>query len=91
MTVASTYAGVDPEITAALAALPVDLGAALSALSDDAIEMIRDAVAQMPVPELSDRVERVDHDVPGSEGVIVRVHRPAGLHPALEAQWLVDV
>ena len=83
MTVASTYAGVDPEIAAALAALPVDLGAALSALSDEAIVMIRDAVAQMPVPDLSNRVERVDHEVPGSEGVIVRVHRPAGVNGPL--------
>ena len=51
--------------------------------------LIREAVAQMPAPELSDGVERIDHDVPGSEGVIVRVHRPVGAAGALPAVYWI--
>ena len=76
MDTVSSYAGVDPELAAALGELPFDLGAALGVLSNDTIGAVRDAVAQMPPPELSDRVERVDHEVPDSGGVIVRMHRP---------------
>jgi acetyl esterase/lipase len=71
-------APVDPEVAAALAALPVDIGALLGALSDDTLETTRATMSQMPVPELSDRVERTDHDIPGTDGVVVRVHRPVG-------------
>ena len=72
----ASCAPLDPEVAAALAALPFDIGAALGALSDDSIGDIRAAMGQMPVPELSDRVQRTDHEVPGSGGVVVRVHRP---------------
>jgi len=71
-----TCAPLDPEVAAALAALPFDIGAALGSLSDANIGDIRAAMGQMPVPELSDRVLRTDHEVPGSGGVVVRVHRP---------------
>src|SRR4051812_425562 len=33
-------------------------------------------MGQMPMPELSDKVTRTDHEVPGSGGVVVRLHRP---------------
>ena len=59
-----------------LAALPFDIGAAHGALSDATIGDVRGAMGQMPVPELSDRVLRTDHEVAGSGGVVVRVHRP---------------
>lgn len=58
--------------------MPVDIGAVIGALDADNVVLIRGAIAQMPVPELSDRVERTDHAVPGADGVIVRVHRPVG-------------
>ena len=77
MDTVSSYAGVDPELASALGELPFDLGAALGVLSNDTIGAVRDAVAQMPPPELSDRVERVDYEVPDSGGVIVRMHRPS--------------
>jgi acetyl esterase/lipase len=35
-------------------------------------------MGQMPVPELGDGVERTDHEIPGTGGVVVRVHRPVG-------------
>ena len=58
--------------------MPVDIGAVIGALDADNVVLIRGAIAQMPVPELSDRVVRTDHAVPGADGVIVRVHRPVG-------------
>jgi len=79
----ASCAPVDPEVAAALAALPVDIGALLGGLSDETLEATRQAMSQMPVPELSDTVERTDHEVPGTEGVVVRVHRPVGASGAL--------
>jgi acetyl esterase/lipase len=79
----ASCAPVDPEVAAALAALPVDIGALLGGLSDETLEATRQAMSQMPVPELSDAVERTDHEVPGTEGVVVRVHRPVGASGAL--------
>lgn len=66
---------IDPDVAEALAALPVDLGALLGSLTDDAVAGVRELMAQMPVPELSDAVERTDHVVDESTGVVVRVHR----------------
>lgn len=66
----------DPEVAAALAAMPVDVGAVLGSLSDASVADVRALMAQMPTPELSDRVERSDHAVPGADRVEVRVHRP---------------
>lgn len=66
---------IDPDVAEALAALPVDLGALLGSLTDDSVAGVRDLMAQMPVPELSDAVERTDHVVDESTGVVVRVHR----------------
>ena len=74
----TTCAPLDPEIAAALADLPIDIGALLGGLGDDTIADARALMAQMPVPELSDAVERTDHEVPGAPGVVVRVHRPVG-------------
>lgn len=74
----TTCAPLDPEVAAALAALPIDIGALLGGLTDDSIAETRAAMGQMPVPELTDAVERTDHEVPGTDGVVVRVHRPVG-------------
>ncbi len=72
----SICAPLDPEIATALAALPIDIGALLGGLTDDTITEARALMGQMPVPELSDKVLRTDHEIPGSGGVVVRVHRP---------------
>jgi acetyl esterase/lipase len=61
----------DPEAAAALADFPLDLGS----LSNDTLPAIRTAMLDAPQPELSDKVNRTNHDVPGTEGVFVRVHR----------------
>ena len=58
-----------------LAAVPFDLGT----LSDETLADIRVAMGSVSKPELSDNVIRTDHEVPDSGGVIVRVHRPAGV------------
>jgi acetyl esterase/lipase len=68
----------DPEIAAVLAAMPIDLGALLGGLTDDNVASAREVLGAMPVPELSDGVERSDHAVDGATGVSVRVHRPKG-------------
>ena len=62
----------DPEIAAALSAIPFDLGQ----LSAAALPAIRAGFAAMPPVPLSDQVERTDHAIPGRPGVSVRVHRP---------------
>jgi acetyl esterase/lipase len=72
----TTAAPLDPDVAAVLEALPIDIGAMLGALSDDTLTDTRAAMALLPVPELTDKVLRTDHEVPGSGGVVVRVHRP---------------
>jgi acetyl esterase/lipase len=74
---------IDPEIAAVLAASPIDIGALLGGLTDDNVAGVRAAFGQMPRPELSGDVELTVHAVPGTEGVTVRVHRPAGVTGAL--------
>lgn len=70
---------VDPDVVAAFAELPVDIGALLGGLTDEALPGVRELFAQMPAPELSDAVERTDHVVDETTGVSVRVHRPTGV------------
>ena len=79
MAALTTCAPLDADVAESLAALPIDIGALLGGLTDESIADVRAAMGQMPVPELSDAVERTDHEVPGAEGVVVRVHRPAGV------------
>lgn len=79
----TTCAPLDSEVAEFLAALPIDIGALLGGLNDDTIAAARAAMGQMPVPELSAAVERTDHEIPGSPGVVVRVHRPVGATGAL--------
>ena len=79
----TTCAPLDPDVAAVLAALPVDIGALLGGLTDDTLAQARAAMSEMPVPELSDAVDRIDHEVPGTDGVLVRVHRPVGAAGAL--------
>lgn len=61
----------DPEVTAALQALGLNLGA----LSNATLAQIRVGMASMPVPPLSDAVTRTDHVIPERPHVSVRVHR----------------
>jgi len=79
----TSCAPLDPEVVAFLAEMPIDIGALLGGLTDESIVDTRVAFAQLPVPELSDAVERTDHDVPGTDGVVVRVHRAVGATGAL--------
>lgn len=69
----------DPDIAAVLGALPIDVGALLASLSDETVAEVRATMSMMPMPELSDRVERTDHLVDAAAGVVVRVHRPVGV------------
>ena len=62
----------DPEVVAALAVLEF----ASDRLSDETLPKMRAARLLEPVAELSDRVVRTDRVIPGSSGVVVRVHRP---------------
>ena len=69
------HAMVDPEVAKVLAEVPLDL----SALSDEMLPTFREGLLSTPPPELSDAVERTDHEVPEVEGepaLALRVHRP---------------
>ena len=71
------HPSVAPEVAEILAQSPLDLGS----LSDELLPMIREGMADAPVPELSDAVEREDHQVPAADdepAITVRVHRPKG-------------
>ena len=68
----------DAEIAAFLDAFPIDLGGTMGALTDDSVGGVREMLEQFPKPEPTGKVEQVDHDVPGTDGVKVRVYRPAG-------------
>lgn len=68
---------IDTEIAAVLDALPIDLGARFDGLTVESLSEVRAMMADGPIPELSDRVERTDHAV--SAHVSVRVHRPVGV------------
>lgn len=69
-----TLQQVNPDIEPFLAALPFE------SIDDQILPMLRQP---MPRPELSDKVERTDHTVPGDPDVVVRVHRPKGVSDAL--------
>jgi acetyl esterase/lipase len=64
----------DPAAAEFLAQFPIDL----TTPSDESLPTVRAVFAQMPAPELSGNVEKTDHQVPGAEHVVVRVHRPKG-------------
>lgn len=83
MTVLDVRHLLDPDIAAALGEIPIDIGAMLGALTDASVAEVREIFAQMPVPELSDAVDRIDHVVDAATGVTVRVHRPKGVAGAL--------
>ena len=73
---------IDPEVAECLAALPVDLGQLFSTMTDHDIVAVRELMAAMPQPPLSDDVERTDY-VDSATGVSVRVHRPIGVQGSL--------
>ena len=62
---------IDPEVAEALVALDLRLGE----LSNERLQSIRDRLSAVPLPALSDAVERRDHAVPERPPVSVRVHR----------------
>ena len=62
---------IDPEVATALRALDLRL----DELSDARLAGIRERLGAVPLPALSDAVERRDHAVPERPGVSVRVHR----------------
>ena len=68
---------IDPEVSALLAASPVDIGATLSSLTVENVAMIREMFGATPPPPLSDRVTREDHPLDGRGTASVRVHRSA--------------
>ncbi len=81
-----TAALLDPDVKAALAAIPFDVGALLGSLTDDTVASVRSMWSAAPPPELSDQVDRTWHDLPGTDGVTVRVHRPVdaeGVRPCM--------
>jgi len=72
----------DPEIMQALA--PLNLR--FDRLSLQTLPRVREALAALPAPPVSDQVTRVDHAVPERPPVTVRVHRPrdaTGILPCL--------
>ncbi len=73
----------DPEVKAALAQVPIDIGTMMGSLTDESIGLVRELFGAMPVPPLSDAVSREWYSVPGTEGVAVRVHRPVGVDSEL--------
>ncbi len=62
----------DPEAVAALANFPFDLGS----LSDETLPTLRATMAAAPPLPVSGEVDVTVHDVGGTDGVTVRVHRP---------------
>lgn len=72
----TTYPPLDAEVAAALGAAPTDLGAVFGSLTDATIAAVRTTLASAPPPPLSGAVERSDHPVPGTDDVVVRIHRP---------------
>lgn len=79
----------DAECKAALDEFPVDIGELLGGLTADGIAGIREIWSAMPAPELSDGVERNDHEIPDSDGVVVRVHRPKGVDGRLPCVYWI--
>jgi acetyl esterase/lipase len=75
----------DPDVVAALAELNFDSGR----LSDATLPKFRQARMLMPTADLYDRVERTDHAIPGTDGVVVRVHRPVGVEGALQCVYWI--
>lgn len=73
----------DPEIAAFLAALPFDIGSILGGLTDDGIATVRELFDAAPPIERSGRTATTVHEVPGTDGVTVRVHRPVDASGAL--------
>lgn len=70
---------VDPDVAVLLASLPIDMTALTSSLSDETVNDVRHALALTTSAPLSDAVERSDHLVDETHGVVVRVHRPKGI------------
>ena len=62
---------IDPEVAEALVALDLRLGE----LSNERLQSIRERLGAVPLPALSDAVERRDHAVPERPPLSVRVHR----------------
>ncbi|HEY4332974.1 MAG TPA: alpha/beta hydrolase [Ilumatobacteraceae bacterium] len=83
MEIIAAPAALDAEVQAALEAFPAEVRALVAGLSDDSIAAVRATMSSLPVPALSDAVTRTDHAIPGTDRVVVRVHRPASAVGAL--------
>lgn len=73
---------VHPELEPFLAAAPV------LEFTPEALAVMRTTPLGAP-PQLSDAVERTDHEVPDSGGVVVRVHRPVGVEGPLPCVYSI--
>jgi acetyl esterase/lipase len=71
-----------PEIAAVVSMIP------LPTITADNLNDVRNA-SLAPPPELSDRVERTEHVVPGSHDITVRVHRPKGVEGPLPCVYSI--
>lgn len=80
---------IDAESLAVLAQAPIDFGAVLGSLSDATIAGVREQLAALPALPPTEGVEWVDHDVPASEGVKLRVHRPEGVEGTLPCVYWI--
>jgi acetyl esterase/lipase len=76
---------IDPEIAAALAAFPIELGN----LRTEDLPALRSGISVLLDVELSDAVERSDHTVAGEPDVTVRIHRPAGQTQPLPCMYSI--
>ena len=76
-------APVDEELASALAAAPVNMGVLFDTLSHETLGAVRAAGSSAPPQVLSDRVERVDLEVPNGDGLVLRVHCPIGVTDSL--------
>jgi acetyl esterase/lipase len=78
----------DPEFAEILTALPLNLGE----LNLETLAQVRSQAGALPEIELSDRVKRTDHSVPGPQGapeVTARVHTPLGVEGPLPCVYSI--
>ena len=75
----------DPDITEGLAAFPP-----FDFSPESLAEIRQNTAANVVAPDqLSDRVERTEHEVPGDPAVMVRVHRPKGVDGPLPCVYSI--
>lgn len=80
---------IDAECLALLAQAPIDFGAVLGGLTDENITAVREQFAALPALPPTEGVDRVDHEVPGNQGVKLRVYWPEGVDGALPCVYWI--